>query len=61
VKSWLFVVRPTADSTTYSVIVVLDAEGKALVTQDSGKLEEGDHHNPKKVLAFSNEWAAKKS
>jgi hypothetical protein len=31
-----------------------------LTTQDTGKLEEGDHHDPKKVLAFLNEWAGKK-
>jgi thiol:disulfide interchange protein len=43
------------------VIVILDAEGKALVTQDTGKLEEGDHHDPAKVLAFLNQWAAKKT
>ena len=43
------------------VIVILDADGKALVTQDTGKLEEGDHHDPKKVLAFLNEWAEKKA
>ena len=42
------------------VIVVLDADGKPLVTQDTGKLEEGDHHDPVKVLAFLNQWAAKK-
>jgi thiol:disulfide interchange protein len=42
-------------------LVVLDADGKALVTQDSGKLEEGDHHDPKKVLAFLNQWAGKGS
>jgi len=42
-------------------IVILDADGKALTTQDSGKLEQGDHHDPKKVLAFLNEWAGKKS
>lgn len=41
-------------------LVILDADGKALVTEDSGKLEEGDHHDPKKVLAFLNEWAGKK-
>jgi len=41
-------------------LVVLDAAGKALVTEDSGKLEEGDHHDPKKVLAFLNQWAGKK-
>jgi thiol:disulfide interchange protein len=43
------------------VIVVLDDEGKVLTTQDSGKLEEGDHHDPKKVLTFLSEWAFKKS
>jgi hypothetical protein len=42
------------------VIVILDADGKALTTQDTGKLEEGDHHDPKKVLPFLNEWAGKK-
>ena len=42
------------------VIVVLDADGKALVTQDTGKLEVGDHHDPAKVLAFLNEWSGKK-
>jgi thiol:disulfide interchange protein len=41
-------------------IVVLEADGKALVTQDTGKLEEGDHHDPQKVMAFLNEWAGKK-
>jgi thiol:disulfide interchange protein len=41
-------------------LVVLDSAGKVLVTQDSGKLEEGDHHDPKKVLAFLNEWVGKK-
>jgi thiol:disulfide interchange protein len=42
-------------------IVILDADGKALTIQDTGKLEQGDHHDPTKVLAFLNEWAAKKS
>jgi len=42
------------------VIVILDADGKALTTQDTGKLEEGDHQDPQKVLAFLNEWAAKR-
>ena len=41
------------------VIVILDADGKALVTQDTGKLEEGDHHDPAKVLAFLTRWAGK--
>lgn len=38
------------------VIVVLDAEGKLLATQDTGKLEDGDHHSPEKVLAFLNSF-----
>ena len=42
------------------VLVVLDAGGKALTTQDTGKLEEGDHHDPAKVLAFLNEWSPRK-
>ena len=42
------------------VIVILDADGKALVTQDTGKLEAGDHHDPEKVLAFLNLWSGKK-
>lgn len=41
-------------------IVVLDAEGKQLTTQDTGKLEEGDHHDPQKVLAFLAQWEPKK-
>lgn len=41
------------------VLVVLDARGKQLWTQDSGKLEEGDHHDPAKVLAFLKQWAPK--
>jgi thiol:disulfide interchange protein len=42
------------------VIVVLDAEGKQLTTQDTGKLEEGDHHDPEKVMAFLKAWAPKR-
>ena len=41
------------------VIVILDSNGRQLTTQDTGKLEEGDHHNPDKVLAFLKEWAHK--
>jgi len=37
-------------------LVVLDADGRQLTTQDTGKLEDGDHHDPKKVLAFLNKW-----
>lgn len=43
------------------VIVILDPDGKPLTTQDTGKLEEGNHHDPAKVLAFLKEWAPKKS
>jgi hypothetical protein len=30
-----------------------------LTTQDTGKLEEGDNHDPKKVLAFQERWTVK--
>ncbi|HEY3245173.1 MAG TPA: thioredoxin family protein [Phycisphaerae bacterium] len=39
-------------------LVVLDADGQQLTTQDTGELEEGDHHNPEKVLAFLKKWQA---
>ena len=42
------------------VIVILDSDGKQLTTQDTSKLEEGDHHDPRKVLAFLKEWTPKK-
>lgn len=42
------------------VLVVLDPEGKLLTTQDTGNLEEGDHHDPKKVMAFLKEWGPKR-
>jgi len=41
-------------------IVVLDAGGKQLTTQDTAKLEEGDHHDPAKVLAFLKKWSPRK-
>ena len=41
-------------------IVILDSDGKQLTTQDTGKLEEGDHHDPKKVMSFLKQWAPKK-
>lgn len=40
------------------VLVVLDEDGKPLHTQDTGKLEEGDHHDPAKVLAMLKKWQA---
>lgn len=39
------------------VLVVLDADGKQLTTQETGALEEGDGHSPAKVLAFLQKWA----
>jgi thiol:disulfide interchange protein len=41
-------------------LVVLDENGKQLTTQDTGKLEEGDHHDPGKVMAFLKQWLPKK-
>jgi hypothetical protein len=38
------------------VLVVLDSDGKQLTTQDTAKLEDGDHHDPAKVIAFLNKW-----
>jgi thiol:disulfide interchange protein len=42
------------------VIVVLDAEGKPLTTKNTSELEQGDHHDPAKVMAFLGQWAPKK-
>ena len=39
------------------VLVVTDATGKVLTTQDTGELEDGDAHSPKKILAFLARWA----
>jgi hypothetical protein len=41
------------------LIVILDADGKHLITEHTGVLEEGDHHSPQKVLAFLKEWTPK--
>mgnify|MGYP001549810212 CR=1 FL=1 len=41
------------------VLVVLDAAGKQLTTQETGALEEGAGHSPAKVVAFLEKWAAK--
>ncbi len=42
------------------VIVVLDANGKQLTTQDTGKLEAGDRHDPENVMTFLKAWSPKK-
>lgn len=39
------------------VLVVLDAQGERVHTQETGALEEGDHHDPAKVLAFLRRFA----
>jgi thiol:disulfide interchange protein len=46
-----------AESLGLPSLVVLDSAGKHLKTQNTGDLEEGDHHSPAKVLAFLKEWA----
>jgi thiol:disulfide interchange protein len=42
-------------------LAVLDADGKLLTTKNTSELEQGDHHNPVKVLAFLAEWSPKKN
>lgn len=39
------------------VLVVLDASGKLLTTQETGALESGNGHDPKKVIAFLEQWS----
>lgn len=39
------------------VLLVLDAEGRLLTTQETGSLENGgDGHDPEKILAFLRRW-----
>jgi thiol:disulfide interchange protein len=40
----------------YPYLAVLDQGGKVLTGQETGSLEEGDHHDPTKVLAFLKRW-----
>ncbi|WP_165247875.1 thioredoxin family protein [Paludisphaera soli] len=40
----------------FPFLAVLDADGKLLVGQKTDPLEEGDHHDPKKVKAFLDQW-----
>jgi len=44
----------------YPFLVVLDSDGKHLITQHSEDFEAGDHYNPPKVLSFLKEWAPKR-
>jgi len=39
-------------------LTVLDADGKVLANQETGALEDGDHHDPQKVAAFLDKWKA---
>jgi thiol:disulfide interchange protein len=43
----------------FPVLVVLDANGLRLHTQDSGLLEGGKQHDPQKVLTFLKAWTSK--
>jgi len=40
----------------YPFLAVLDADGKVVTAQRTDPLEEGDHHDPKKVLDFLSKW-----
>jgi thioredoxin-related protein len=43
------------------VLVVLDKAGKKLHTQDTGLLEDGNHHDPAKVKSFLEKWKPSKA
>jgi hypothetical protein len=45
----------------YPHFFVLDKDGKFLHSQSTGDLEEGDHHDRKKVLEFLEEWIPPKT
>jgi thioredoxin-related protein len=40
----------------FPYLAVMDAAGKLLTHQETGSLEEGDHHDPKKVKEFLARW-----
>jgi thioredoxin-related protein len=40
----------------YPFLAVLDATGKSITAQRTDELEEGDHHDPKRVAAFLEKW-----
>ena len=42
----------------YPFLAVLDSEGKVVTAQRTDPLEEGDHHDPKKVQDFLSRWVA---
>lgn len=37
-------------------LVVLDAQGEVVHVQETGSLEDGDRHDPARVVAFLNRW-----
>ncbi len=51
------VIKYNAQASGLPFIVILDGDGKHLKTQNTGELQEGDHHNPEKVMAVLNQWA----
>jgi thiol-disulfide isomerase/thioredoxin len=51
-----FAMKHGADQHALPFLAVLDSDGKILTTKDTSDLEEGDHHNPQKVLAFLKTW-----
>jgi len=57
------VVKRYGDPTRFGlpVLVMLDSDGKQLTTQDTGQLEQGDHHDPAKVIAFLEKWKTPKT
>jgi thiol-disulfide isomerase/thioredoxin len=42
----------------YPFLAVLDSDGKFVTAQRTDPLEEGDHHDPKKVEEFLSRWVA---
>jgi thioredoxin-related protein len=45
----------------YATLAVLDADGKLIITQNSGEFADGSYYDLEKVLAFLKEWAPKRS
>jgi thiol-disulfide isomerase/thioredoxin len=41
-------------------LVLVASDGRQLTTQDTGKLEQGDHHSPEKVMEFLEKWSPTK-
>ena len=53
--------RGDLTSVGYPFLAVLDGQGKVVTRQKTDPLEEGDHHDPAKVKAFLEKWAAPKA